>query len=95
MARVGSGFKGSPELLNSDEGNYEIIPQPESSNDKRYLFYKFEFICKENKEVTVQINNGEPIVLWNGYFSTDRSDAEIHSFKIATPNVDFYWYGAY
>ena len=95
MVRVGSGYMGSPELMNSGDGNLEIVPQSTNDGGNKYSFYKFEFVSPEIREVTVRINNGEPICLCSGYFTTEPSDAEINSFIIETPNVDFYWYGAY
>lgn len=92
MSRIGSGYLGSSELMNSGGGEFEIVPQP---SDKKYLFYKFEFLSVVEQEVLVQINGGEPILLWNGYITTGKNDAEISSFKVLTPNVDFYWYGAF
>ena len=88
MKRLGSGFLGSSELVNSGSGEFEIVPNKKS-------FYKFEFITKEEQEIRVKINGGDPIVLWNGYFTIDHRDAKIHSFIIMDSDIEFYWYGAY
>lgn len=90
MAIIGSGYMGSPELMNSGAGNLEIVPK-----NKGLSFYKFEFVCPNVQEVVVKINNSEPICLGNGYFATEHVDANIHSFIVVTPDIDFYWYGAY
>lgn len=88
MKRLGSGYLGSSELVNSGSGEFEIVPNKKS-------FYKFEFVSPAGDAVTVKINNSDEICLWNGYFNIDKNDAPIHSFVIVTPAVDFYWYGAY
>ena len=89
---IGSGYKGSSELLNSDLGNYELIPVKPNS-DKRYSFYKFEFKSMTSP-LTVKINE-ETIYLHNGYFSIDRYDSPIYSFIVIDENIDFSWIGAY
>ena len=89
----GSGYKGSPELMNSGaNGNVELIP-PKPYNGKNYSFYSFEFEC-DTKPVVVKIN-GEQICLQHGTFSMGTQDAPIFSFMVVTPNVEFTWIGAY
>ncbi|GIN23137.1 hypothetical protein [Siminovitchia fordii] len=95
MIRLGSGYLGSPSLMNSGEGSFQVIPNPPENWSMKYNFYKFEFACPNIQEVTVKINEGEPICLGNGYFATEYYDAPIWSFVVVDPDVDFYWYGAY
>ncbi len=95
MRRIGIGYKGSSSLMNSGEGNFQVIPSPPSHWTVGYNFYKFEFISKTQSEVVVKINNEEEIVLSNGYFTIEPYDAPIWSFVVVTPSVDFYWTGGY
>ena len=90
---MGAGYKGSPDLMNSGDGNFEIIPTNPNSN-KRFNFYKFSF---KSRTVPIQfkINNGETIFLDEPIFSIDRYDSPIHSFVVVSENVDFSWIGAY
>lgn len=95
MFRLGNGYKGSSSLMNSGEGNFQVVPPSPDKWTVGYNFYKFEFMTKIAGEVTVKINNEEPILLSNGHFSIDYIDSPIWSFIVIDPNVDFYWYGAY
>ena len=88
----GSGYKGSPSVMNSGaEGNMEIIPL--NNRNRKYSFYTFQFKAKV-APVTVEIN-GERICLDDTVFSMGKDDAPISSFVVVTPNVEFTWIGAY
>ena len=88
----GSGYKGSPAVMNSGaQGEMEIIPL--NSRGKNYSFYTFQFKSKVSP-VTVKINN-EQICLDDDTFSMGKDDAPIHSFVVVTPNVQFTWIGAF
>lgn len=89
MTRIGIGYKGSSNLINSGEGDFQVIPS------SGYSFYKFEFLAKNETEVTVKINNEVPIMLAHGRFTMDFIDAPIWSFIVIDPDVDFYWCGAH
>ena len=90
---MGAGYKGSSDLMNSGNGNLEIIPVNPDSN-KRYNFYKFSFKSR-TVPVRFKINNDETIFLDEPIFSIDRLDSPIHSFIVLDANVDFSWIGAY
>ena len=90
---TGIGYEGSEELMNSGEGNLEIIPTKPGSN-KRYNFYKFSFKSR-TVPFKFRINNEKTIFLDEPIFSIDRHDSPIHSFVVLSDNIDFSWVGAY
>lgn len=92
--RVGSGYKGSPELEFSTTEHYEVIPKLPDKSLKENFLYKFSFF--NDQDCTVIINDGDPIYLRaNQGFQMDENDALIYSFVIVEEGISFNWIGAW
>lgn len=92
--RIGSGYKGSPNLQTS-VSNQEIIPDKPADWTMGYMFYRFSFY--NDQECHILINNDtEAKYLRAGQgFESTSEDTPIFSFKIIENSITYNWFGAF
>jgi hypothetical protein len=96
MARLGSGFIGSPSLQTSVAGA-DIIPSPPSNYalGKKYSLYKLAFMNDSDCSVLINENSAAIFLRAGQGFETNELDSPIYSFKIVEAGISYNFLGAY
>ena|SRR5205085_894599 len=94
MARFGSGYIGSSQIMVST-AQQELIPSPPVNWNTKYNLYKFTFMNDQDCSVLINDNTTAIFLRAGQGFETNDSDAPIYSFKIVEAGITFNFVGAY
>lgn len=96
MAKVGSGYFGSNNLLTST-ANQEIIQQnkPSGWGDSLFPTYKISFMNLQDCHIIINNSVAQIYLGANIGFETDSFDKEIYSFVIVESDISYFYIGAY